>query len=63
MANKDDDFQRGWDAAIAAVQHWHEAQAAQAMVLSRRTRFPKNLERDAELHRRAAEMIVTLIPD
>jgi len=30
------------------------------MVLSRRTRFPKNLERDAEVHRRSAEMMATL---
>ncbi len=57
------DFERGWQAAIEAARHWHEAQANQAMVLSRRTRFPKNLERDAELHRRCAELMATLSPD
>jgi hypothetical protein len=54
------DYERGWNAAILAACRWHEAQAAQAMVLSRRTRFPKNLERDAEVHRRSAEMMATL---
>ncbi len=43
----DAEFKRGWDAAITAARHWHEGQASQAMVLSRRTRFPKALERDA----------------
>ncbi len=58
--NGDSDYERGWNAAILAARRWHEAQAAQAMVLSRRTRFPKNLERDAEGHRRSAEMMATL---
>jgi len=58
--NGDLDYERGWNAAILAARHWHEAQATQAMVLSRRTRFPKNLERDAEVHRRSAEMMATL---
>jgi hypothetical protein len=57
------EFQRGWDAALQAVRFWHEAQAKQAMVQSTRTRFPKNLEREAEVHRRAAERILTLSPD
>lgn len=57
------DFQRGWDAAIQAVRFWHEAQAKQAMVQSRRSRFPKNLEREAEVHTRCAEQVVTLSPD
>ncbi len=56
----DSDYERGWNAAILAARRWHEAQATQAMVLSRRTRFPKNLERDAEVHRRSAEMMATL---
>ncbi len=56
-------FQQGWDAALAAVRAWHEAQAKKALVESRRSRFPKNLERDAELHRRAAEQLQTLSPD
>ncbi len=58
--NGDSDYERGWNAAILAARRWHEAQATQAMVLSRRTRFPKNLERDAEVHRHSAEMMATL---
>jgi len=57
------EFQRGWDAALVAARSWHEAQARQAMVLARRSRFPKNLEREAEVHQRSAELIVTLSPD
>ena len=57
------DYLRGWDAALLAARHWHEAQAKQAMVLSTRTRFPKNLEREAEVHKRAAAMLATLSPD
>jgi hypothetical protein len=57
------EFQRGWDAALLAARAWHEAKAKQAMVLSRRTRFPKNLEREAEVHKQCAEMIQTLSPD
>lgn len=57
------DFMRGWAAALEAARYWHEAQAKQAMVLSTRTRFPKNLEREAEVHRRAAGLITTLEPD
>jgi hypothetical protein len=61
--DKNADFRRGWDAAVQAVREWHEAKAKQAMVQSTRTRFPKNLEREAEVHRRCAEQIVTLSPD
>jgi hypothetical protein len=61
--DRNPDFQRGWEAAVEAVRAWHEAKAKQAMVLSTRTRFPKNLEREAEVHRRCAELIVTLSPD
>ena len=57
------EFQRGWDAALAAVRSWHESQAKKASVQARRSRFPKNLEREAEVHRAAAEMIATLSPD
>ena len=57
------EFRRGWDAALLAVRGWHEAKASQAMVQSRRTRFPKNLEREAEVHRQCAELIMTLSPD
>ena len=56
------DFQRGWDAAILAVCDWHRAQAKQALVQSRRSRFPKNLEREADVHVHSAEIIVTLSP-
>lgn len=55
-------FQAGWDAAITAARQWHESRAQQAIVQSRRTRFPKNLERDAEVHRYSAEMMATLSP-
>lgn len=57
------DFQRGWNAALAAARLWHQNQAKKTLVLARRSRFPKNLEREAEVHERAAEMIVTLSPD
>jgi hypothetical protein len=57
------EFQRGWDAAILAARSWHEGKAKQAMVQSRRTRFPKSLEREAEFHKHSAEMMMTLSPD
>ena len=57
------DFQRGWDAALAAVRYWHEAQAKKTLVQAGRSRFPKNLEREAEVHQRAAEAVVLLSPD
>ena len=60
---KDAAFRRGWEAAILAARQWHEARAQQALTQSRRTRFPKNLERDAEVHRFCAEMMSTLSPD
>ena len=63
MADATDDFHRGWDAAILAVRDWHESQAKQALVLAKRTRFPKNLEREAEVHRQAADRLQTLSPD
>ena len=56
-------FQEGWDAAVAAARHWHEARAQQAIVQSRRIRFPKTLEREAEVHKLSAEMMLTLSPD
>ena len=59
----DEAFQRGWDSAIQAARDWHEAKAKQALVQSRRSRFPKNLEREAEFHKHAAEMMLTLSPD
>jgi hypothetical protein len=54
------EFKRGWDAAVLAVRRWHEAQASKALVQARRSRFPKNLEREAEVHRKSAELILTL---
>ncbi|HET6606397.1 MAG TPA: hypothetical protein VFG62_07000 [Rhodopila sp.] len=54
------EFERGWEAALLAARQWHEAQASKAMVSARRSRFPKNLEREAEVHRQSAELIVTL---
>lgn len=60
---KSAEFQRGWDAAILAARSWHEGKAKQALVLSRRSRFPKNLERESEVHKHSAEMMMTLSPD
>ncbi len=57
------EFQRGWDAALDAVRDWHESQAKKTLIQARRSRFPKNLEREAEVHKRSAELIVTLSPD
>jgi hypothetical protein len=60
---KSADFQQGWDAALQAVRAWHQGKAKQAMVQSTRTRFPKTLEREAEVHTRCADLILTLSPD
>jgi hypothetical protein len=57
------EFQRGWDAALMAVCSWHESEAKKALIQARRSRFPKNVEREAEVHQRSAEMITTLSPD
>lgn len=57
------DFQRGWDAALLAVRDWHESQAKKTLIQARRSRFPKNLEREAEVHQRSAEMVTALKPD
>jgi hypothetical protein len=57
------EFQRGWDAALLAARNWHEAQANKTLIQAGRSRFPKNLEREAEVHRKSAELIVTLSPD
>ena len=57
------EFQRGWDAALLAVRQWHESQAKKTLIQSRRSRFPKNLEREAEVHQKSAEMIGTLSPE
>ncbi len=62
-SEKNPDFVRGWDAALLAVRDWHTAQAKQALVQSRRSRFPKNLEREAEVYKRCAEMVMTLSPE
>jgi len=63
MAEPTGEFQRGWDAALRAARDWHDSKAKQALVQSRRSRFPKSLEREAEVHKQSAEMIVTLSPD
>jgi len=62
-SEKNADFVRGWQAALLAVRDWHTAQAKQALVQSRRSRFPKNLEREAEVYKRCAEMVMTLSPE
>ena len=57
------EFQRGWDAALHAARAWHEAQASKTMVQARRSRFPKNLEQEGEVHRQSAELIMALSPE
>jgi hypothetical protein len=57
------EFQRGWDAALAAARQWHQDQAKKVLIQARRSRFPKNLEREAEVHAKCAEMIGLLSPD
>ena len=57
------EFERGWAAAIEAVQQWHQSQAKQTLIQARRSRFPKNLEREAEVHQKSAELIADLHPD
>ncbi len=57
------DYLQGWQAALAAVRDWHKSQAKHALIQSRRSRFPKNLEREAEMHEKSAEMVMTLSPD
>ena len=61
--SKNTEFLRGWNAAIAAAKAWHEAKAKQTLVLARRSRFPKNLERESEVHTQSAAMMPTLSPD
>ncbi len=63
MTETTPEFQRGWDAALLAVRHWHESQAKKTLIQARRSRFPKNLEREAEVHRQSAELIVALSLD
>jgi hypothetical protein len=57
------EFQRGWDAALLAARQWHESQAKKTLIQARRSRFPKNLEREAEVHQKSAEMITAISPD
>jgi hypothetical protein len=57
------EFQRGWDAALLAARSWHESQAKKTLIQARHSRFPKNLEREAQVHQKSAELIVTLSPD
>ncbi len=57
------EFERGWQAALEAARAWHEGKAKQIMVQAGRSRFPKSLEQQAETHRLAAEVIVTLTPE
>ena len=63
MADRTPDYDRGWSAALQAARYWHEAQAKRTMILARRERFPKNLERESEFHQRCAEQITALDPD
>jgi hypothetical protein len=57
------EFRRGWDAALLAARRWHESQAKKTLIAARRSRFPKSLEREAAVHQKSAELIVTLSPE
>lgn len=57
------EFERGWAAALDAARAWHEAKAKQCLIQSRRSRFPKALEKEAELHQLSAQIIPTLTPE
>ncbi len=57
------EFQRGWDAALLAARQWHESQAKKTLIQAGRSRFPKTLEREAEVHQVSAERITLLSPD
>jgi len=66
MATKTDttpEFLRGWEAALLAARDWHQSQAKKTLIQARRSRFPKNLEREAEVHQKSAELIITLSPE
>ena len=63
MGQRMTEFERGWAAALEAARKWHEGKAHQALIQARRSRFPKNYEREAEVHQRSAELIVTLSPE
>lgn len=63
MPEHSDEFTKGWQAALDAASLWAKAQAKQAMVQSTRTRFPKNLEREADVYERVADRITALSPD
>lgn len=63
MTEHSADYVAGWEAALAAAHLWLLAQAKQAKVLSTRTRFPKNLERESEVYTRVADRITALSPD
>jgi hypothetical protein len=63
MSELTPEFLLGWNAALQAARQWHESQAKKTLVQARRSRFPKNLEREAEVHQRSAEQITLLSPD
>ena len=63
LEEEDPEFRRGWAAAVFAARCWHEGRAKQTLVQARRSRFPKTLEREAEVHRLSAEMMGTLTPE
>jgi hypothetical protein len=57
------EFERGWRAALEAAAAWHLAKAKQTLVQASRSRFPKSLEQQAEVHKLSAEMLPTLTPE
>ena len=44
-------------------RNWHKSQAKKTLIQARRSRSPKKLEREAEVHQRSTELIATLSPD
>jgi hypothetical protein len=56
-------YLEGWEAGVLAARRWHEGKAKQALVQAGRSRFPKQFERESEVHSRSAEELATLSPD
>ena len=63
LVDHSSEYLKGWDDALAAAGQWLRSQAKQAIVQSGRTRFPKNLEREAEVYERVAGRLGELSPD
>jgi len=57
------EFQRGWDAAILAARGLARGEGKAGPRAVAAHPVPKNLEREAEVHKHSAEMMMTLSPD